>query len=213
VVVNGRLRVGVAGLGLAFVLAIVLGATGVLAPKSQRVALGASTTLTIIAGPIFVRHLTGDFVPADDGVVLGTGDTVKTGALRHEGSASTTASLDFSAPPTAPGTYVVTYRVVARDGHPTTGSYNFVLRGRWHEVAGVGPCHRLVTSGVYRLSTANNARITVARTFSIRRHPWGVRESNACGASSSVFGAAGAARSARRVRAALRSSTSAGRSV
>ncbi|HEY8732613.1 MAG TPA: FecR domain-containing protein [Candidatus Limnocylindria bacterium] len=76
---NGRLRVGVAGLGLAFVLAIVLGATGVLAPKSQRVALGASTTLTIIAGPIFVRHLTGDFVPADDGVVLGTGDTVKTG--------------------------------------------------------------------------------------------------------------------------------------
>ena len=57
------------------------------------------------------------------------GDTVKTGALRHEGSAATTASLDFSAPPTAPGTYVVTYRVVARDGHPTTGSYNFVLRG------------------------------------------------------------------------------------
>lgn len=57
------------------------------------------------------------------------GDTVKTGALRHEGSASTTASLDFSAPATTPGTYVVTYRVVARDGHPTSGSYNFVLRG------------------------------------------------------------------------------------
>jgi methionine-rich copper-binding protein CopC len=57
------------------------------------------------------------------------GDTVKTSGLRHEGSAATTAALDLSAPPTAPGTYVVTYRVVARDGHPTSGSYNFVLKG------------------------------------------------------------------------------------
>ena len=57
------------------------------------------------------------------------GDTVKTSGLRHEGSAATSAALDLSAPPTAPGTYVVTYHVVARDGHPTTGSYNFVLRG------------------------------------------------------------------------------------
>jgi methionine-rich copper-binding protein CopC len=57
------------------------------------------------------------------------GDTVKTSALRHEGSAATTAALDLSSPPTAPGTYVVTYRVVSRDGHPTSGSYNFVLKG------------------------------------------------------------------------------------
>lgn len=57
------------------------------------------------------------------------GDTVKTSGLRHEGSAATTAALDLSSPPTAPGTYVVTYHVVARDGHPTTGSYNFVLTG------------------------------------------------------------------------------------
>jgi len=69
----------VAALGLAFVLAIALGASGVLTPKSQRAALGASTTLTIITGPVFTRHLTGDFGPADDGVVLGPGDTVKTG--------------------------------------------------------------------------------------------------------------------------------------
>ncbi|MEO8879965.1 MAG: copper resistance CopC family protein [Gemmatimonadaceae bacterium] len=57
------------------------------------------------------------------------GDTLKTGALRHEGSEPATASLDFAAPATAPGTYVVTYHVVARDGHPTTGSYSFVLKG------------------------------------------------------------------------------------
>jgi copper transport protein len=57
------------------------------------------------------------------------GDTVKTGSLRHEGSADATASLDLTTPATTPGTYVVTYHVVARDGHPTTGSYRFVLRG------------------------------------------------------------------------------------
>ncbi|MDQ2767229.1 MAG: copper resistance protein CopC, partial [Gemmatimonadota bacterium] len=56
------------------------------------------------------------------------GDTVKTSGLRHEGSAAASAALDLAAPPTAPGTYVVTYHVVARDGHPTTGSYNFVLK-------------------------------------------------------------------------------------
>jgi methionine-rich copper-binding protein CopC len=57
------------------------------------------------------------------------GDSVKTSVLRHEGTAATTAALDLVTPPTAPGTYVVTYRVVSRDGHPTAGSYNFVLKG------------------------------------------------------------------------------------
>lgn len=55
------------------------------------------------------------------------GDTVKTSVLRHEGSAATTAALDLATPPTVAGIYVVTYHVVSRDGHPTTGSYNFVL--------------------------------------------------------------------------------------
>lgn len=78
VVTHQRTRVGVAGLGLAFVLAIALGATGVLAPKHQRVALGASTTLTIISGTVSVRHGAEDFALATDGAVLGPGDTVRT---------------------------------------------------------------------------------------------------------------------------------------
>jgi methionine-rich copper-binding protein CopC len=57
------------------------------------------------------------------------GDTVKTSGLRHEGTAATTAALDLATPPTSPGTYVVTYRVVSRDGHPTSGSYSFVVKG------------------------------------------------------------------------------------
>ena len=62
-------------------------------------------------------------------VVRMGGDTVKTSGLRHEGTMATTAALDLTTPPTSPGTYVVTYRVVARDGHPTSGSYSFVLEG------------------------------------------------------------------------------------
>lgn len=79
--VNNRLRAGVAVLGVAFVLAIGLGASGVLTPKSQRTALGASTTLAIISGDVQVRHgATGDFVAADDGMFLAPGDTVRTGS-------------------------------------------------------------------------------------------------------------------------------------
>ena len=78
--VNKRLRIGVASLGLAFVLAIVIGATGVVVPKNQRTAAGASTTITIITGPVLVRHGTGEFNPAADGALLGPGDTIKTGA-------------------------------------------------------------------------------------------------------------------------------------
>ena len=77
---NKRLRIGVASLGLAFVLAIVIGATGVVVPKDQRTAAGASTTITIITGPVLVRHGTGEFNRADDGALLGPGDTIKTGA-------------------------------------------------------------------------------------------------------------------------------------
>jgi methionine-rich copper-binding protein CopC len=61
-------------------------------------------------------------------VVRVGGDTLKTGELRREGSAANTAATDLSAPATTPGTYVVTYHVVARDGHPTTGTYTFVVR-------------------------------------------------------------------------------------
>ena len=58
------------------------------------------------------------------------GDTLRIGALRHEGSAATSAAADLAAPAMTPGTYLVTYHVVARDGHPTSGEYRFVVRGQ-----------------------------------------------------------------------------------
>lgn len=77
---NNRLRLVAAALGVAFVLAIALGASGVLTPKNQRTALGASTTLAIISGDVQVRHGTGDYTAAEDGMVLAPGDSVRTGA-------------------------------------------------------------------------------------------------------------------------------------
>ncbi len=78
---RSRSRVLVGAVGLAFVLASALGATGVFTPKSQRIALGASTTLTIISGQVQIRRgATGDFTAADDGAILGPGDTIRTGS-------------------------------------------------------------------------------------------------------------------------------------
>jgi hypothetical protein len=74
-----RLRLGVTAIGVAFVIAIVLGATGALVPAGQAAASGAST-LTILSGSVLLRHAGGDFGPAADGTVLVAGDTIKTGA-------------------------------------------------------------------------------------------------------------------------------------
>jgi FecR protein len=73
------LRLGVTATGVAFVIAVIFGATGALVPTGQVAAFGAST-LTIISGPVAVRHAGSDFAAADDGAVLAEGDTVKTGA-------------------------------------------------------------------------------------------------------------------------------------
>ena len=74
------LRIGVAAIGLAFVLAIALGASGALTPKAQRSAAGASTTLTIISGTVSIRAAGRDFGAAPDGAILAVGDTVRTGS-------------------------------------------------------------------------------------------------------------------------------------
>jgi FecR-like protein len=79
VAVNRRLRLGVTATGVAFVIAVIFGATGAVVPAGQVAASGAST-LTIISGPVAVRHAGADFVSAADGAILAAGDTIKTGA-------------------------------------------------------------------------------------------------------------------------------------
>ncbi len=75
-----RLRIAVGAVGLSFLLAVILGVTGVLVPRSSRTALGASTTISIISGDVLVRHArAADFVAVQDGDILVAGDTVRTG--------------------------------------------------------------------------------------------------------------------------------------
>jgi len=76
---NRRLRLGVTATGVAFIVAIMLGATGALMPAGQAAASGAST-LTILSGSVWVRHAGGDFSSAADGAVLVGGDSIMTGA-------------------------------------------------------------------------------------------------------------------------------------
>lgn len=64
---------------LSFVLAIVIGISGVLAPGGGT-ALGASTTLTILSGDVQVSRDGGPFAAGTDGAVLGPGDVIRTAA-------------------------------------------------------------------------------------------------------------------------------------
>ncbi|HMC72218.1 MAG TPA: FecR domain-containing protein, partial [Mycobacteriales bacterium] len=73
------MRLGVTATAVAFVLAIIFGATGTIVPAGQAAASGVST-LTILSGPVAIRHAGGAFVSADDGALLLAGDTIKTGA-------------------------------------------------------------------------------------------------------------------------------------
>lgn len=62
---------------LSFVLAMVIGVSGVIAPGGGA-ALGASTTLTIIGGDVQVSRQGAPFEAAADGAVLSPGDVIRT---------------------------------------------------------------------------------------------------------------------------------------
>ena len=74
-----RMRKTVGGIALSFVLAVVIGISGVIAPGGGT-ALGASTTLTILGGEVQVSRDGGAFVPAADGAIIGPGDVIRTSA-------------------------------------------------------------------------------------------------------------------------------------
>lgn len=73
------MRKTVGGVALSFVLAIVLGISGVIAPGGAA-ALAASTTLTILGGEVQVSRNGGAFEPATDGAIIGPGDVIRTAA-------------------------------------------------------------------------------------------------------------------------------------
>lgn len=74
-----RMRKTVGGIALSFVLAVLVGVSGVVAPGGGA-ALGATTTLTILGGEVQVSHDGGPFETAADGAVIGPGDVIRTAA-------------------------------------------------------------------------------------------------------------------------------------
>ena len=74
-----RARASVGGVLMSFVLAMVIGVTGVIAPGGGA-ALGASTTLTVIGGDVQLSRQGAPFEAATDGAVLSPGDIVRTAA-------------------------------------------------------------------------------------------------------------------------------------
>ncbi|MEX2229832.1 MAG: FecR family protein [Dehalococcoidia bacterium] len=77
---GGRVRVAVVGVTL---LALVIAATGALALFTATPAIGAQSTLTVLAGAVTVREGAGAFADAADGQTIGPGVTVRTGPDSH----------------------------------------------------------------------------------------------------------------------------------
>src|SRR5687768_7297468 len=71
------MRVSVGAVLMTFVLAMVIGVSGVIAPGGGA-ALGASTTLTIIGGDVQLSRQGAPFESATDGAILSPGDIIRT---------------------------------------------------------------------------------------------------------------------------------------
>lgn len=125
------LRVAAMAMAITFVLATIIGTTG-LVSQHGRIALGASTMLTIISGEVDLRASDADdFKPAEDGALLRAGMTVRTSADAYavltyfEGS---TVSLD-------PSTTVVIAALGADPDGSTVISMEQQTGRTWHSVS------------------------------------------------------------------------------
>ncbi|MDE3193854.1 MAG: FecR domain-containing protein, partial [Chloroflexota bacterium] len=138
-----------------FVFATVLGTTGIVNTRSS-VALGASTTLTVISGQVSARSSDSDaFQPIVDGATLHAGMTIETGADTYavltyfEGS---TVSLD-------PNTTLVIKALQANPDGSTVISMEQQLGRTWHSVT-----HLLKPDSKYEVQTPT-ATATVRGTM------------------------------------------------
>jgi hypothetical protein len=115
---------------MTFVFATAIGTTGFIAQRGS-VALGASTTLTVISGDVAVQAAAGEqFTPAADGATLKAGMTIRTSADAYavltyfEGS---TVSLD-------PSTTLVIEALYANPDGSTVIAMRQQLGRTWHSV-------------------------------------------------------------------------------
>ena len=129
-----RFRALAAVIGLGFVLALVIVAAGI---GSGTKALGASTTLTVLAGDVSVRHDGAQFVAAVDGELLGAGDAIRTGA---DGRAVLTY-FEGSSVTVEPSTQIVIEAANTASDGSTVVAMSQAFGRTWHVVT------KLITSG------------------------------------------------------------------
>jgi hypothetical protein len=160
---NRRLRLGVTATGVAFVIAIMLGATAALVPAGQAAASGAST-LTILSGSVWVRHAGGDFTSAADGAVLVAGDTILTGADAR----AVLTYFEGSTVEVEPGSEL---SIDAARSDPN-GDTIIVMRQNlgvtWHVVT-----HLLTTGSMYEIHTSTATASVRGTQFTVAIEPDG----------------------------------------
>lgn len=119
-----------ATVAVAFVFFLALALTGLLVPPSARVALGASTTLTIVGGEVLVRSGSGDFTPGADGMILSAGDTIRTA----DGGRAVLTYFDGSTVTVEPSTVLVIVEASANADGSTSIVMSQGAGHTWHVV-------------------------------------------------------------------------------
>lgn len=127
----GRSRSIVAVLTLGPALAVALVASGLIAPRGSDVALGTTTTLTIISETVELSREGSAFAPAEDGAVLGPRDAIRTGP---EGRAVLTY-FDGSTVSIEPTTEIVIDRAESGADGSVVIAMTQRLGRSWHVVA------------------------------------------------------------------------------
>lgn len=115
---------------MTFVFATAIGTTGIIAQQGT-IALGASTTLSIISGEVSARTAgTADFQPVSDGTVLRAGMTIRTG----ESSYAVLTYFEGSTVSLEPNTTLVIEALQANPDGSTVISMQQQVGRTWHSV-------------------------------------------------------------------------------
>ncbi len=153
-----RVRLLVAAVALSFVLALVLAATGVVAPRGSGIALGASSTVIILSGDVLVRHAGGDFAALVDGDVVGPGDVIRT----REGARAVITYFEGSTVEIEPGSELGIDEASSRPDGSTVIVMTQNVGRTWHLVT-----HLLSGGSRYDVRTPNTTASVRGTAFQV----------------------------------------------
>ena len=145
-------------MALSFVLALVLAATGVVAPRGSGIALGASSTVTVLSGDVLVSHAGGDFVALVDGDIVGPGDVVRT----QDGARAVITYFEGSTVEIEPGSELSIDEASSRPDGSTVIVMTQNVGRTWHVVT-----HLLTGGSRYDVRTPNTTASVRGTAFQI----------------------------------------------